>query len=554
MENQIEKILKEYSPGDELEIRVGYFRGDRFHSALTSFMFQYLLKQFSEMNYEVSRQMQTVYMHPADDPQEKLKTIVAEDEVVTILKKTTAVEDLPQLGLRLALSIEKIQGATPEISGVRRKERNRTTFRRENINYRIDLTLDQQGRRSHYQLEVEYTGRPSLPELNGMISWLAGLRENLYYNQKIIGRYNSYFVGDPKFRYADKETPYTGGAMPKNLKPFLVPFLGEYAVHSKPNGVSYFLFFSEYGIFYINRTEIYPSAEQVAPEGLKGTIIIGEFINNKFYAFDTLVYRHQDVRPMEATRRNKLLYHIQEQLKWRNFEVLPMFYTGDLHKDFESVFRYIRSEWTPETNDGVVLKPQYLPFNNPYVYKWKPLRHVTIDLAVKKIGKVYFGYAYDKSGLVPFKGSEKYPYSGEVNISDFDVPEYSILEFGYDPARPLLPSLKAVRLRTDKIKPNYIGVAVSTWQDIRDPFTEERLIALSKNVIAPQDTLAGIVKKVCTYLKLTKDPCIFKELNEYIESDLITQIFKGAAILGTKKGIGNDLVPVLSGYFAELSL
>jgi len=328
----------------------------------------------------------------------------------------------------------------------------------------------------------------------------------------------------------------------------MVPFLNEYAITSKPNGISYFLYFSgKYGMYYINRTEINLVSESATPPALAESIIIGEAIDDKFYAFDFLIYRGKDVRQLPATERHRMLSMVRDAVKWSNFEIVPIFYTGDLNKDLKAVFKYIETEWTPETNDGIILKPQNLAFNSPYIYKWKPLEDVTIDLSVQKINEEYYGFAYDKNGLILFEGSEKFPYSGRVNMGDFQVPEYTILEFNYENGE-----LKATRVRPDKVKPNYIGVAISTWEDIHMPFPKEGLIELSEYIIKPQDSLATITRKICGFLKVTKDPRVFSELDLFIDTNVVTKLFKGVSLLGSRKNLGNELVPVLSDYFSKI--
>ena len=555
MDIQIKELLQEYSPGDELEIRLGYFKdGDKFHSVITSFMFFCTLKQFSESGYKISKEEQLIYMGINNDPMERFKTIVTTDEMITIHKRVKKVEDFVGLGLRVALSTETIMEETIDLTQTTHKDRTRTTFYNDEINYKIDLTMDQQNKYTHYQLEVEFISKPSASELKEMILWLHKYRELLYHNQKVIFSFNRNFVRDPKYKNSDKDMPYNGGAMPKNLKPYTVPFLNDYVVSSKPNGISYFLYFSEkYGVYYINRTEIHPVSNKPSHPLLYESIVIGEYIslksdsegiNNKFYAFDFLIFKKKDVRGLSATERHDMLVKVKELVNWNNFDILPQFFENRLEKSLKVVFNYIASEWTPETNDGIVLKPQNMPFNNPYVYKWKPWEDITIDLAVKIMDGVYYGMGYDRNNLTTFVGSKKFPYSGEVDLNGFKVPEFSILEFRYKDGM-----LRAIRVRSDKIKPNYIGVAISTWEDIHEPFSKENLLKLSKLTINHDDSLIDVTRKICGFIKTTKDPRVFDELSDYIDTDVVTKMFKGAALLGNRKKMGNELVPVLSKYF-----
>jgi hypothetical protein len=555
MDSQIKNILNRYSQGDELEIRVGFFADNyKFYSSISSFMFQYLLKQFygEKSTYNILRQVQTVYMHKSNDPSIRVKTIVTDDEIVTVYKKIKHVEDFHRLGLRLSLGSEEII-TEHNLLKINSKDRIRTTFTNKNNLYKIDMTLDKQNKKSFYQMEIEFISPPTFSEVKGILNWVFSIREKLYYYQRIVKEFNSKFTDDKRYRVYDKDIPYDAGAMPKNLKPFTVPFLNNYVITSKPNGISYFLYFSYiYGIYYINKTAMYKASDNPTPKEFDGTIILGEFVNKpdsgyKFYAFDLITYRNnKNIRMID---RHKILNYIKNFLKWNNLEVIPMFYSGNIHDDIKAVFNYIENEWSQETNDGIILKPENLPFNNPFVYKWKPMMHITIDLSVKKKGDEFFGYAYAEDELVLFTGSEKYPYSGKVNMENFkDVSEYSIFEFSYNPNTEIL---FASRLREDKIKPNFIGVAVSIWEDLKNPFTKAQLIELSKNIILKNDSLVDIAKKVCIYLHLTKDPIIFKELREYINSNLISQIFRGAATFGAKKSMGNELVPIINEYFSN---
>jgi SAM-dependent methyltransferase len=156
----------------------------------------------------------------------------------------------------------------------------------------------------------------------------------------------------------------------------------------------------------------------------------------------------------------------------------------------------------PFETDGLVFTPMDLPYVSAepaargdgrryvsYSRKWKPVGQLTNDLLYQG-GKLWIA---DYDNLVPFTGSERFPWNGrfETALPDgTEIEEGQIVEFAYlapdepigreegsrEPAadeerRRLVP----VRPRPDKERPSALKPASDVWQLLNDPIHESTL-------------------------------------------------------------------------------
>ena len=147
---------------------------------------------------------------------------------------------------------------------------------------------------------------------------------------------------------------------------------------------------------------------------------------------------------------------------------------------------------------------------------------------------------------VHFKGTEEHSYDGYVEIPQeiFGlVHAGTILEFGWDyENQKLFPT----RIRNDKIKPNFINTAISTWEDIFHPISEKDFISLSTYVINPKNDSVLIAKQICEFIKKTMDAGILYKLGEYLGSNKIPNTFNTGFKIAQKFGIRNRVVEAIS--------
>ena len=137
---------------------------------------------------------------------------------------------------------------------------------------------------------------------------------------------------------------------------------------------------------------------------------------------------------------------------------LNMEYT-ELSIDYNLIWHYIICG-LPEYTDGIVFFPLDEPYKNKCTYKYKPAELLTIDFLVKQDGL----YAVDDDGnKLLFTGNSIFPYHFKFQ-DDWKLD--TITEFQYNNDTY---NFNPIRIRHDKIKPNYIGVALDVWEDVNNP-------------------------------------------------------------------------------------
>lgn len=294
------------------------------------------------------------------------------------------------------------------------------------------------------EFEIEYTGK-NLPD-EQQIQQVNNLIFKLFNNRcesKIIRQFNLLTSGKP--------TPYLNWCVnkPINLKfDMWSKMSNDYGFYLKMDGIRYLLY-SNYGKLYaLNETSrimVYNNTR--IPHN---TVLDSEFINDTFHVFDVLVFNGNDLRQKDMYFRNVILNNIPYDLN--------MEYT-ELSTDYNLIWHYIICG-LPEHTDGIVFFPLDEPYKNKCTYKYKPPELLTIDFLIKEDGL----YAVDDDGnLILFKGTSMYPYKFN-NLLSNDWKIDSIVEFTFKDDQ-FIP----IRIRHDKIKPNYIGVALDVWEDVNNP-------------------------------------------------------------------------------------
>ena len=351
---------------------------------------------------------------------------------------------------------------------------------------------------------------------------------------KIVDKFNYLFSRDERYRKARNLTVYDGGTMPKSLQPDDLLFLENYTVMNKPNGEGVFIYFTFSGIFVIKKNNVMLlKIINLTSE----SIIIGEIMkDNRVYAFDTLYYNNVDVRKDNYIKRYKYLSELKRKMDV--FEILPLFFSDNLHDDIYDAFKYISEKWGENENDGIILKNVHLPFNSNCVYKWKPPENITIDLSVFKFDDYgnYKGYGLENGKLTEFKGNEKYPYNGIIFCPEnINIPSDGVIaEVIYNKE---FKRLEIERIRYDKVNPNSIFVAKRTWGDINDPITAKKLIEASKNMLSKAQSNYKNINIICKHIKKYDiTPQLFERLNKFFGNDIISQAFIDVSFDLKKKG------------------
>lgn len=163
-------LLRMYDDGNELEIRFGYYDGEYFRSCLSSLSYNRLLKNFiDDENYVRSYISNNVHMYSNG-----IRQIHSYDNITNIKKIKKTRIDNHDLGLRIALSIEKELTKAPSGKYIK-KSRLRHTFNHIHKHHKIDLTIDTFPKSKQYQCEVEFTAKPNITDIIDIINTIKGV-------------------------------------------------------------------------------------------------------------------------------------------------------------------------------------------------------------------------------------------------------------------------------------------------------------------------------------------------------------------------------------------
>jgi hypothetical protein len=574
---QLRNLLNRYKVGDELEIRVGNFeervdnRGyvrTNFRPFIGEFSYNYLLKTFFEPGSREKTRVEQI-INTFNGGFRRIFNIVTR-EVQIIQKQRKGVVDLKDKGLRVALSSERIitNWMPRKETSLSEKRRTRSSFKNDEGTMRYDITKDEYlGGGIDYQFEIEYITQPDLESLEDMVKIIEELRKVMWKHHRLIGEFNRFFADQFKGKFS--ETPYTPGKKPRDLKIYDIPYLENYVIYPKFDGVAFFLMCVGDGVYYINRTDIIAVYDEI-PE-LNGTVIMGELVKNPqsyrniqeiiesgkstFFALDMPWYKGQDLRNHTFLERLAYLEDVITFLDDEEMKLVPNFFGK---RGISTAYNFINQ--TKFKQDGLVFIPNDLPYTNNFNYKWKPPDKLTIDFRVSQNRDGSFTlYSYGKNNKsVVFRGTRKYPFPGTTRVSERDIrnvtkggkvlPTNKIIEFSFSKRR-FIP----VRIRKDKIKPNFIGVAQNIWEIIQNPLTSENLVRGSAwTIINKGEPQTVTAEKICRFLtSLTRpEPKVFDRLDTYLGFDTITKAFYDATIKGVNTKTGNYLVGVLQNYFA----
>ena len=339
---------------------------------------------------------------------------------------------------------------------------------------------------------IIFNKKPTLIEINKKIEYY----NDSLFSKKLLAKQ----IGVNKFnnivnKNTSRTTPLQVGKKPEDLSIDMIPTLSKYYIYPKIDGIGYSLFFAGNTIQLINPTDVIKFAT-LKNDYLENTILQGELLNDKFYIYDIYFFKGKKIqKPYYDDRRDIIINEILKNIDHKDkIELIPYYYIWEHKKLFSNMYK----------NDGIIFIPIH-GINKPS-YKWKPKSKMTIDFLVKKSP-----YNVTKDEYYLYVGGEnnKYKYSittiiapGESRkITGKDViPDLYIVEFYYDFKRyKWIP----VKVRYDKIEPNYYTVANDIWMHIIDIMTDEKIKKWLDYVIYDDDSEATIVSKMCSLYRDT---------------------------------------------------
>lgn len=311
--------------------------------------------------------------------------------------------------------------------------------------------------RKTYEIEIEkVTNEPlQIENLHQIQFYIQKLFANRYENH-IIHHYNSIFDSTKHiYHYA-----YWPILKPINLKFDMWKQMKDYNFLLKYDGERYLLLVYQNNIYMINETTVKRvDSKCKIPDN---TLLDAELVGNTFYIFDILFYNNKDVREKYLPERYAII----------NSLTLPQKYKiSTLFTSFNELSKYILP--LKKGIDGIIFIPKNQPYKNNCTYKYKPVNLLTIDFIIKK-GQLYMETV---GGLELFRGTKDNPYDVDTPFQcKFEYEEGDVVEFTFDKDNQKFIGL---RKRGDKLKPNFIKVALDVWYDI---FNEIDIISFIQNI------------------------------------------------------------------------
>lgn len=465
---------------EELEIRLGYFEGENFNPNIS-------IEEWTEFKNYFNKDVKFTKI-----PEQNMfirrynghrlicydrKCNKFEYNIKSNCRNTDYIKD----NLRIARSIETIESNIPDLQKVSfTHRRTRYSYLHLNNTFRVDITKDYIYNEHKFIYSVEFeliNNINSEKELNNIRKSIIKLRENINkivkYKLLLINEMNN--LVENKKRQLNvpvnqiiKIKPNIIMSRPVNIKWEDIPFLKNYVYFPKLDGYHYFVFFYKGQKIYLNENDVIISTDNLNND-LDNSIFLGEMIKDTMYIFDSLYYKGEDLR----------YKHLKDRLTFATYTNLNMI------EYFESPEEAIKYNKLP--TDGIICVPTDEPYINKKTYKWKPPEMLTIDFYSKfyKIDNdgnhLFKLYNYDKNGnMTEFRGTQNSKFSGCVVIDSSKSSEYDdiIGEFKWKNNK-----FEPERIRHDKIKPNFIMVAVNIWKDIQNPVLMEDMSYINEKMI-----------------------------------------------------------------------
>lgn len=189
----------------------------------------------------------------------------------------------------------------------------------------------------------------------------------------------------------------------------------KYAVTDKADGVRAFLRINNRNAELIN-----PKTKEVIRDlgriDLKNTLIDGEYVKHKFFAFDIMFFDGEDVRYKNLLERLEILTNNIGKIRVGLYLKLKKFYTENIFENSKQIL----NERFPYNVDGLIYTPIYQEYSDSElpIFKWK--KRLTIDVRVyynRKEDFTYFVYG-KKYGRIN-EWSEQYFEREFVRTKDY---------------------------------------------------------------------------------------------------------------------------------------
>lgn len=215
----------------------------------------------------------------------------------------------------------------------------------------------------------------------------------------------------------------------------------DYLLAAKADGIRCLLLIYNNQLYKVmNRCVVF-----VSKIDINNMIIDGELINETYIAFDIL---YMDNYNYLLSKRLEYLHMISNKIPY--IIVRELFRLDELKK--------VKCEFRC---DGIIFVPIK---DNLITYKWKPIEKLTIDFQVKKYEDKLILCVSNEKGVKGFRINNML-----YSVKGFK--EDDIVECRYENDN-FIP----IRLRKDRIYPNYKDIALSIFDNIKDYFTLDQYL------------------------------------------------------------------------------
>ena len=297
--------------------------------------------------------------------------------------------------------------------------------------------------------------------------------------------HNSFFLSEIKTEGIDFYNPYKiyGNYWNKpediSLDDLTSPFLNNFAVTIKLDGVRRFIFITKYSIYAYNPPDDVWKVGLGNPK-FEGTLLDCELYEDtlldikKYYVFDILFYKGEDVRQYSFNERYELIKKINFELFGADVHIKEFFVNGTFYEKTRLAFENV-----PDLRvDGLIFQPSHR-YKNNHTRKWKPENLLTIDFLLKPIEEekdTFFLVVGGKNEDILFEGTVIHPFNGKITIENSEFMGYNvsnrIIECSWNYEDKIFTPQ---RIREDRNRPNNIKTARNVWEDIMNPISRHTI-------------------------------------------------------------------------------
>jgi hypothetical protein len=370
------------------------------------------------------------------------------------------------------------------------------------------------------EIEFEFIGKSiTIISIKEVMSILDDVKKTITISTETFLEKLANIIGDQKTKLKNTLKQVLKNPIELNkLKYFeeVVPFISNFSISWKASGITAILILDEN--ISVQTTELKTLCKNIYR--CNETILLCEMVNDIFYAYDCLKYDGINcANDSLDIRLNNLKNVIEKATEWKSLklkETIKLTTTEDIKN-------FIKTPPVDYENDGVIFTSSE-PFKIAKFFKWKQLKHRTIDFLVKDCPKNLLGvYPYinkpDHKLYILFSGIKSTIYTKfnmkKIQYHDlmFPIQTSSYFPIQFSPSsHPFAylfwyPTLKEsldgkivelrykdewkfVQIREDRAydlsKKNYYGndfkVAEQIWQNYRNPLTKKLLGASAKEL------------------------------------------------------------------------